>query len=344
MLPKKIVLKLPLLFGALLLLRNDASAFKQQEYFSSRIARGSPEKILVYLDSGKDQDRDGLSDQAEKEYGTNPKSPDTDKDGMVDSDEVLIYHTNPLHPDSDNDTLSDPDEIMKFLTDPLHDDTDRDHLKDGAEYAIHQTNPLKADTDNDGVTDGEEVNRYKTHPLIADSDSDGIADGIEIYRFVSDPNHNDTDGDGIPDGRDKCPNEAATGESYGIAEGCPNLKPQIWVEVNQVIVLVGVNFLAGEANPTPPSVEALEKVYNTLAENPEVSFEVQGFADGAGDEEANLRLSQSRAEAVREYFVKRGIMPERLRAVGYGESNPIAANDSAEGRAQNRRIELHRLQ
>ncbi|MGH7494522.1 MAG: OmpA family protein [bacterium] len=293
---------------------------------------------------GKDRDGDGLSDQAEKEYGTNPKSPDTDQDGLVDTDEVLIYHTNPLLSDSDNDRLSDLDEIMRFLTQPLTDDTDQDGLTDGEELLTHHTNPLKADTDNDRLSDGEELTVHRTHPLLADTDSDGVRDGLEVHRLVSNPNESDTDGDGIADGRDQCPTEAATGESHGIAEGCPDIKPQIWMEVDQVIVLVGVNFLAGEARPTPQSLEALEKVYNTLADNVEVAFEIQGHADGAGNLDSNLRLSQRRAEAVFEYLAQRGIAPERLRPVGLGESQPLASNDTPMGRAQNRRIELHRLQ
>ncbi len=340
--PKKISLKLPLLFGLLLLGRVQSLA--QQESFNRGSEERSPAQILAYAESGKDRDGDGLSDQAEKEFGTNPKSPDTDQDGLVDTDEVLIYHTDPLQADSDYDNLSDLDEIMKYLTQPQEADTDQDGLEDGTELFARGTNPLKADSDNDGLSDGEELMTYHTHPLIADSDSDGVKDGIEVDRFVSNPNERDTDGDGVDDGRDKCPTEAASANSMGTTEGCPDFKPQIWMEVDQVIVLVGVNFLAGEARPTPQSVEALERVYNTLMENPEVSFEIQGHADGAGDVNTNLRLSQRRAQAVFEYFTQRGVASARLRATGFGESYPIASNDTAEGRAKNRRIELHRLQ
>jgi outer membrane protein OmpA-like peptidoglycan-associated protein len=345
MLPKKISLKLPLCLGALLMLLHiNAPAFPQQENPDSRYNVRGQEEIEALSRNGKDRDGDGLSDQAEKQYGTNPKSPDSDRDGMVDADEVLIYHTDPLQPDSDSDGLSDLDEIMKFLTQPMVDDTDQDGLKDGEELFTHHTNPLKTDTDNDRLPDGEELTVHHTHPLRADTDSDGVLDGIEVNRLVSNPNESDTDSDGVADGRDQCPTEAASGERHGVTAGCPDIKPQIWVEVDQVIVLVGVNFLAGEARPTPQSREVLEKVYNTLADNSEVSFEIQGHADGAGNVDSNLRLSQRRAEAVFEYLAQRGIAPERLRPVGLGESQPLASNDTPAGRAQNRRIELHRVQ
>jgi outer membrane protein OmpA-like peptidoglycan-associated protein len=345
MLPMKISLKLSLLFGALLLLIGiDVTAFEQQDSLRNRLEERGSVYIPALAERGKDRDGDGLSDLAEKEYGTNPKLPDTDQDGLVDTDEILIYHTDPLLIDSDNDSLSDLDEIMKFLTQPLAADTDEDELSDGAELFTHHTKPLKADTDSDGLADGEELTIHHTNPLMADSDLDGVKDGMEVNRLVSNPNHSDTDGDGIADGLDQCPTEAATAESHGASAGCPDLKPHIWVEVNQVIVLVGVNFLAGEARPTPQSEEVLETVYNTLVENAEVSFEIHGHADGAGDEALNLRLSQRRAEAVIEYLAQRGIAPERLRAVGLGENYPLATNDTPAGRAQNRRIELHRLQ
>lgn len=339
--PQKISLKL-LLLGVLPWL--SVTVFAQQQEIKTSHEGRSQIPFLASSESGKDRDGDGLSDQAEKEFGTNPKSPDTDKDGIVDTDEILVYLTNPLHSDSDHDGLPDFDEIMRFLTQPLADDTDQDGLPDGAEVFTHHTDPLKADTDHDGLTDGKELTFYNTHPLIADSDADGVQDGIEVERLVSNPNQRDTDGDGIADGRDKCPTEPASANVQAESEGCPDYKPQIWVEVDQVIVLVGVHFMAGEARPTPQSAEALEKVLNTLRENPGMSFEIQGHADGAGSVDSNLRLSQRRAEAVFEYLIKRGVAPERLRPAGYGESRPLASNDSPEGRAKNRRIELHRLQ
>lgn len=298
---------------------------------------------IIYAKGGKDRDGDGLSDKIEKEYGTNPKSPDSDKDGLVDSDEILTYHTNPLRADTDEDGLSDFDEIHKYRTFPDRTDSDHDGLSDGEEVLKYHTNPLKIDSDLDGLTDGEEISQYGTDPLNADSDGDGVSDGIEVNSYVSNPLGIDSDGDGVPDGEDKCPTEPATANGYRAEHGCPDLRPQLWVEVDNVIVLTGVNFLAGQAEPTQESLPVLEKVYQTLSDNPNVAFEIRGYADGAGDARKNLLLSTRRAESVYSYFVARGIAAERLLAVGYGEENPIASNDTPVGRAKNRRIELHRV-
>jgi outer membrane protein OmpA-like peptidoglycan-associated protein len=89
-----------------------------------------------------DSDGDGLTDEEEAQWGTNPQDPDTDGDG-----------------------LSDGDEVHKYKTDPLNPDTDYDGLKDGEEVLVHKTDPLKRDTDGGGVADGHEVIEDGTNPL-----------------------------------------------------------------------------------------------------------------------------------------------------------------------------------
>lgn len=292
---------------------------------------------------GKDRDGDGLNDKIEKAFGTNPKSPDSDKDGLVDSDEILRFRTNPLLADSDGDQLSDGEEIRVQRTLATDADTDQDGLLDGVEVRATKTDPLKADSDLDGLMDGEEMNLHGTAPLNPDTDGDGVIDGIEVNSYVSNPLAADSDGDGVADGADNCPTEPAMAQSYASASGCPEIRPEIFVEVDNVMVLTGVNFIAGQAEPTTESIPILERVYSTLSANPGVAFEIRGYADGAGDAKKNLLLSTRRAESVFGYLVARGIAAERLLAVGYGEENPVASNDTPEGRAKNRRIELHRV-
>src|SRR5713101_5704838 len=88
----------------------------------------------------EDNDRDGLTNGEERQYGTNPDKYDTDGDGLSDGDEVLKYHTNPLKADTDGDGLSDGDEVLKYHTDPLNPDTDGDGLSDGDEVLKYHTN------------------------------------------------------------------------------------------------------------------------------------------------------------------------------------------------------------
>ena len=105
-------------------------------------------------------------------------------------------------------------------------------------------------------------------------------------------------------------------------------------------VLVGVNFESNSAKITDESYPILYNAVKTLLENPGIKIEIQGYTDNVGSEQYNLRLSQIRADFVKSYLISKGISPDRLQAVGYGESNPIADNRTAEGRAMNRRIEF----
>jgi outer membrane protein OmpA-like peptidoglycan-associated protein len=85
----------------------------------------------------------------------------------------------------------------------------------------------------------------------------------------------------------------------------------------------------------------LDEIAVTIKKDPKLRVEVQGHTDGKGTEKYNMGLSKRRANAVREYLIKKGgIAANRLTAVGFGKSKPIATNDTAEGRAQNRRVEL----
>jgi OOP family OmpA-OmpF porin len=74
-----------------------------------------------------------------------------------------------------------------------------------------------------------------------------------------------------------------------------------------------------------------------------VEVEIAGYADSSGSEAFNMQLTQRRAESVRRYLIAGGIESYRLVAKGYGEADPIASNDTPEGRAKNRRVELHGL-
>ena len=84
----------------------------------------------------------------------------------------------------------------------------------------------------------------------------------------------------------------------------------------------------------------LNEAYEILKENPEIGFELAGHTDNIGSEEYNMKLSEKRAKAVMEYFVRKGIDPNRFTTKGFGFTEPVASNDTKEGRAKNRRVEL----
>ena len=108
----------------------------------------------------------------------------------------------------------------------------------------------------------------------------------------------------------------------------------------QTLDLSGITFLFGSDEITREGQLVLDDVVNVLNQHSEFDVVVEGHTDSVGDDEVNLQLSQHRAQSVLNYLSSNGIQTDRLTATGFGESSPIAANNSAEGRAQNRRIEF----
>jgi len=207
------------------------------------------------------------------------------------------------------------------------------------------------DTDGDGIVDRLDkcpdkagVAELNGCPDV-DSDKDGIVDRLD--KCVNDPEDPDgfqdadgcpdldNDGDGIPDQADKCPVNPGVSEN----SGCPKTKE---IQRGQ-LVLKGVNFESGKAVLLPASYKVLDEIAESFREWPEVRVEVQGHTDNVGTPEKNMLLSQQRAETVRDYLIQKGIASDRITAVGYGQEKPIADNNTSAGRAQNRRVELNRL-
>ena len=329
-----------------------------------------------------DPDKDGLSNQIEKELRTNPKKADTDGDGLSDGAEVNQYKTDPLKADTDSDGLNDGAEVNQYKTDPLKANTDGDGLNDGVEVNQFKTYPLKADSDGDGLSDGAEVNQYKTDPLKTDSDADGLndgdevkyksdplktdsdgdglSDGAEVNQFKTDPAKADTDGDGLSDGDEV--NKTKTNpvkvdtDNGGVNDGAEVksktnpldskddiAKPTttIILEKGKKVILRGVNFETNMATLTRDSEDILEVAYNALVANPDVQVEISGHTDSVGSDEYNQALSLRRAQSVKNWLVQRGVRSDRMRTVGKGEKEPIADNNTAEGRTENRRIEFY---
>ena len=110
--------------------------------------------------------------------------------------------------------------------------------------------------------------------------------------------------------------------------------------VKEVINLKGVTFKTGSDELNASSFVRLNISAVNLNRNPELKVIIAGHTDNTGDALNNLKLSQKRAEAVKAYLISRGVNADRLTARGYGDTEPTASNDTAEGRAKNRRVEL----
>ena len=194
-----------------------------------------------------------------------------------------------------------------------------------------------------------------------DSDGDGVYDYLDKCPETpagvivdADGCPLDSDGDGVFDYRDKCPNtpkNVAVNEQgcpldsdkdgvYNYLDKCPNTPEGAKVNSMGCWVLAGVLFDTSKADIKASMSSVLDEVVDVLNKNKAIKVEVQGHTDSRGSKKLNQALSESRAAAVMDYLVKKGIAAYRLTAVGYGFSRPMASNDTEWGRAQNRRVEL----
>jgi len=120
----------------------------------------------------------------------------------------------------------------------------------------------------------------------------------------------------------------------------PEAQAEVVEELLQTLDLSGITFLFGSDEITPQGKLILDEVINILAEHTEFDVVIGGHTDSVGDDNLNLELSRQRAQSVLNYLASTDIQTERLAAAGFGESQPIADNDTKEGRSLNRRIEF----
>jgi OOP family OmpA-OmpF porin len=115
----------------------------------------------------------------------------------------------------------------------------------------------------------------------------------------------------------------------------------IRVELPKTFTLKNVFFDSGNATLKKESDKELDELVDFMKHQPTMIIEVAGYTDNVGTDDANMKLSQQRAESVRNYLVSKGVSADKVQAKGYGSSTPIASNDTPEGKQQNRRTEIH---
>ncbi|HEY2901059.1 MAG TPA: OmpA family protein [Polyangia bacterium] len=219
-------------------------------------------------------------------------------------------------------------------------DSDGDGIVDAADKCPNDPEDKDGFEDSDGCPD-------------PDNDKDGVPDtadkcpndpedkdGFEDSDGCPDP---DNDKDGIPDTADKCPNEPEVFNGIEDDDGCPDKGTALAIMKGERIEIhEQVNFATNKAIIQQSSFPLLATVAKLLALHPEVlKLRIEGHTDRSGNANKNLKLSQDRAEAVRQHLIERGgIDGGRLDAVGFGATKPIATNGTKKGRALNRRSEF----
>ena len=199
-----------------------------------------------------------------------------------------------------------------------------------------------------------------------DSDGDGVVDRLDEcpgtpqgVRVNERGCEIDSDGDGVGDSRDRCPGTPAGAkvDQYGCeldddADGvvnsqdkCPNTPAGEAVDnygctLDAEYRLENVTFEFDSAKLTPSSTASLDDAVKILKRHSDLKVEIAGHTDSVGTDEYNLGLSQRRAQAVADYLIAHGANAGNIFVKGYGESEPVADNSTAAGRATNRRVEL----
>lgn len=257
--------------------------------------------------------------------------PDSDGDGIIDQHDECPFQAGPESmkgcPDQDGDGIADKDDNCPTVAGTRENkgcpfiDTDGDGIIDEEDACPAVKGPIEnhgcpyQDMDNDGIPD-------------KDDDCPSIA-GTAVFRGCP-----DTDGDGISDKYDLCPTIP------GIAQnnGCPEIKK----EEQEILkkAFENLEFESGKSIIRTSSFSSLDELAGVLKKRSEFKLYIAGHTDNVGKPESNLILSKNRTLAVKNYLVKKGIEPERLKTEWFGQTQPIAPNTTPEGRQQNRRVEM----
>ena len=287
---------------------------------------------VAYASERLDRDGDGIDDDSDKciddpedkddfEDTDGCPEPDNDKDGILDArdqckndpEDFDGFQDEDGCPEDDNDKDGIKDDKDKCKNDP--EDFDKFEDEDGCP---------EPDNDRDGVLDVKDSCPNEPEDLDAFEDTDGCPEP-------------DNDKDGLCDpwveqrgeqkkyaekckGVDKCPLEPENKNGYNDDDGCPD----VMFTCDEFKIADKVNFATGSHKILPNSFKLLDVVAETMKEHPEaVEIEVQGHTDIRGSRAMNTKLSDRRANSVKEFLVKKGVAPERLTSRGYGPDVPL---------------------
>ncbi len=298
-------------------------------------------KVPIPYGKPKDRDKDKVSnrkDNCPKNAGIWEFAgcPDTDADGLPDDQDQCPNEFGP----KDNKGCPYPD-------------LDGDGIVNAEDGCPKEFGPKEnkgcpwGDKDGDGLTDNVDNCPDVAGPREnvgcpwGDRDKDGVLDNVDRCPDEAGASDNagcpwgDLDGDGVLDNVDKCPKTAGPADN----EGCPRLKAAEAEIVKRAFD--NLEFETGKATIKQSSFATLTDLAQFLIENPSYKLVIAGHTDDVGSDELNMKLSKARGEAVAKAMTERGVKAEQLIVEYFGETQPIATNATAEGRAKNRRVEMN---
>lgn len=296
-----------------------------------------------------DTDGDGTPDNIDEcPDSLGPKTtfgcPDQDGDGVRDSEDRC-----PSVPGSPVNNGC-PDDNQDSDGDGVPDNIDKCPLRAGS--SVYAGCP---DTDGDGVDDSRDACPDVAGPAATrgcprdatpdaevlrtiDSDGDGVRDaddrcpgrpGLAVYDGCP-----DSDGDGLDDSRDRCPNSAGPVDTQGCPEVAASDRRQLQIAMR------AVQFETGGVAITQGSFTYLTQVAEIVQRYPDFNLSIEGHTDDVGNARDNQTLSENRARACYIFLRDTGVSEDRMTSAGFGESRPIANNQTVSGRVLNRRVEF----
>lgn len=244
---------------------------------------------------------------------------DRDDDGILDNDdscpddEGVASDDRAKHgcpPDRDGDGILDRDDACPDVPGVASDERSK--------------NGCPSDRDGDGIIDDEDFC----------PDREGVrSDDPELNGCPG-----DRDNDDIIDPADACPDNPGPSNEDMKKHGCPVAR----VEKGQIKIIERIEFKTGSSTILPESYPIVEAVRALMKEHAEITrVSIEGHTDNVGKAPNNKKLSQRRAESVMKWLTQKGIERPRFEAHGFGDEQPLADNDSEEGRQTNRRVEFH---
>ncbi|MCX8080801.1 MAG: DUF5723 family protein [Bacteroidia bacterium] len=322
-------------------------------------------QIPVYHKKPKDKDGDGVSDPLDhcpkvKGIWAFYGCPDTDGDGIQDSEDECALEAGIKElkgcPDKDMDGITDKKDTCpdikgfpEFYGCP---DSDGDKIEDRKDECPDEFGTIEfkgcPDKDADGIPDKSDkcpdVFGPKEFEGCPDKDGDLLIDKEDACPEVFGPKENkgcpwpDIDKDGLPDKDDACPSIPGPKE----LKGCPPA-PKLTEKEQKIIekAFSNLEFATNKDIIKPKSFPSLNELAGILlAHKGEWKLKLSGHTDNVGDDQKNMILSEKRAKAVKKYLVKKGVPEQNIECEWFGETMPIADNNTEAGRQKNRRVEM----